>query len=200
VATPSATTPSTAPSAGVTPAPSAAPPSPSPVVPLEFTAAEARLRDQLRVDAQVACEPRRSNLPTGATAGIECRPGAAHIDRVGAFQFPDPAAALAAYVARLEAYGVELRSGECGAGIPGDGAWTPGDEPGSPLIEGRVGCFHDEFGTANFRLTCGDGRYIGVLGTDEAIAPLHEWAWTFDANYHGDVPSPPGICYGPGPG
>ena len=89
------------------------------------------------------------------------------------YGFATLADALAAYIARMASYGVALRSGDCQAGTAGDRAWTPGDGPdeGGDLPY-RIGCFLDENGTANVRLTCGDPetgvvgpiRYIGVLG------------------------------------
>jgi hypothetical protein len=55
-----------------------------------------------------------------------------------------------------------------------------------------VGCFLDQFGTANVRATCGT-TYIGILGRDEDLAALHEWAWAA-ADGEGPVSPKPGIC------
>ena len=127
--------------------------------------AERQLAFGIREDAQESCTPRRTELPTGATAGAECRPATGLVARVGVYAFPTEAEAFTAYKARLDQAGVALRSGDCEAGTKGDRAWVPGDGPteGGDLHQ-RSGCFHDENGTANIRVTCGDGRYIGVLG------------------------------------
>ncbi len=59
-------------------------------------------------------------------------------------------------------------------------------------VVGRSGCFLDDDGTANVRLTCGP-TYIGIVGRSGDLAALDEWAWRSEA---GQVPSgdPPGIC------
>ena len=86
-------------------------------------------------------------------------------------------------------------------------AWTPGDaEPtageGTILIDGLYyvpnwsGCFHDANGNANIRVTCGDGTYMGILGTTRDIAALDAWASKYPPDAEIDTPSPPGICYG----
>jgi hypothetical protein len=152
----------------------------------------------LRVDAQVRCEPRRTGLPEGATAGVECRVNSGPIARVGAYLFADPKVELAHYLARLEQYGVEPNTGACWDGTPGDSAWVPGDYewPEYELMNERSGCFLDENGIANARVLCG-GMYIGVLGTNADLRSLFRWTAEYDSNYPGDVPAPPGICYGP---
>src|SRR3712207_4237002 len=74
---PSPVSPATPVPATAVPAPSDDPaeepgtdPKPAPII---WTDAEYALLDGLRVDAQVDCSPRRTGLPEGATAGIECR-------------------------------------------------------------------------------------------------------------------------------
>ena len=100
--------------------------------------------------------------------------------------------------------GVDPASGDCSAGASGDAPWMPGDgTTGSAAdrvafggsdrwVVGRSGCFLDDDGTANVRLTCGS-TYIGIIGRSGDIAALHEWAWRSQA---GQVPpgEPPGIC------
>jgi hypothetical protein len=185
-------------SAPAKPAPTAAPADPEPTeAPVTFTEAEQRLVDRLRVNAAVDCAPRRSGLPAGATAGIECQVGTSLVDRVGAYQFPNDDRALDAYVERLEANGVQIRTAGCEDGNPGDQAWTPGDEDGSPLVPLRYGCFVDDEGLANERVICGNGRYIGIVGATGDIRALARWVGERDENYTYDTPAPPAICHGP---
>lgn len=162
----------------------------------------------LRADAQVDCAPRRSDLPPRAIAGVECRVGSDLVDRVGIYAFSSQADALLAYRVRLESVGVALRSGDCFAGKSGDFAWVPGDGlKAYGDLPYRLGCYRDENGNANIRLTCwgGDrgGVYIGVLGAKADIAALHDWAWRSAEGAVGYTPSSPGICndqgVGPGP-
>ncbi len=184
------------------PAPTAAPAKPDPTdePAVTFTDAEQRLLDHLRVNAAVDCAPRRSNLPAGATAAIECHVGTNLVDRVGAYQFPNDDAALDVYVERLEENGVQIRTGGCLDGNPGDQAWTPGDDDGRPLVPHRYGCFVDEDGLANERVICGEGRYIGIVGATRDIGALADWVSEPDENFAYDTPSAPAICYGPGGG
>src|SRR4051812_28427009 len=59
-----------------------------------LSAAERRLVEALRADVRPGCAPRRSNLPSDATAGIECKVGSSMVDRVGAYGFgPTPGSA-----------------------------------------------------------------------------------------------------------
>ena len=60
--------------------------------------------------------------------------------------------------------------GDCAAGKAGDSPWV--DEDGK--VGGRIGCFLDENGTANVRVTCGP-TYVGILGRDDDIAALVRW-------------------------
>ncbi len=87
------------------------------------------------------------------------------------------------------------------AWTPGDGEETGGAEgpvivDGRALVANRSGCFLDENGNANFRATCGDGTYIGVLGKASDLAALEAWAWVYPDDAEMDTPSPPGICSG----
>ena len=61
---------------------------------------------------------------------------------------------------------------------------------GLPYLPSRLGCFRDQFGTANIRVTCEDGTYIGVLGRTNNIRDLTAWA------YHPALEGEPGICVG----
>jgi hypothetical protein len=113
---------------------------------------------------------------------VECRVAKGPVQRVGAYRFDRPAEAETAYLNRLASYGVSPASGDCASGRSGDATWSP---------TGRSGCFLDENGTANVRVTC-DSTYIGVLGTDEAIADLYQWTWK-PAIPRPDG-EPPGVC------
>lgn len=163
----------------------------------------------LRTDAQIDCAPRRSDLPSRAIAGVECRVGSDLVDRIGIYAFSSQADALLAYRTRLDSVGVALRSGHCGEGVSGDSAWTPGDGPeyGGDLPY-RLGCYRDENDRANIRLTCWGGErggvYIGVLGATADIADLVEWVWRWpEGATNAYTPSSPRICndqgVGPGP-
>jgi hypothetical protein len=160
---------------------------------------------QLRPDAAKACAPRTAGLPSGSVAGIECRPSHdaadggldALVERVGAYRFSSPQDATTAYLERLATSGVTLGSGDCASGRSGDATWSEG-KPESVQFAGedwatdRVGCFLDQYGTANVRATCGT-TYIGILGRDEDLAALHEWAWAA-ADGEGPASPKPGIC------
>lgn len=105
--------------------------------------------------------------------------------------------AIGAYMARLEERGIALRSGDCPAGRPGDASWPdylPDEGPeGAGPSETRIGCFRDENGIANIRLTCYGDVYIGILGKGGDIAPLYAWAWRLQPGESPDR-DPPGIC------
>jgi hypothetical protein len=176
-----------------------------------FTDAEWALLGLIRPDARIDCAPRRTGLPSGATAGVECRPGTSVVERVGAYRFPSEQDAASTYLARMLDAGVSLRSGDCFDGMPGDGAWTPGDDEGevsagdpfgvvfdgTPYIVFRHGCFLNDAGMANFRATCGDGVYVGILGANDNFRLLTRWAWKFAPDVEQGTPSAPGICYQP---
>jgi hypothetical protein len=172
---------------------------------------EAALLDIIRSDARFACAPRRVDLPPAATAGIECAPDTDLVARVGAYQFPTDRDAAKVYFDRLAEYGVLPLSGDCAAGQPGDSAWTPGDgvlqpdDPAAIVVRGelyvthRAGCFPNENGIANYRVTCGRGISIGILGANGNLAALSEWAEMHVIGEESvDTPSPPGICHGSG--
>ncbi len=116
---------------------------------------------------------------------------------VGNYGFRSQEAALKTYIEQSRA---KTGSG-CEAGIvppaspatrpdPGDG--EAGDVPF------RIGCYRDDQGRANIRLTCwgGDrgGIYIGIVGTNSDLAALERWAWRFAKGNDGYAPSSPGIC------
>ena len=169
-----------------------------------FSAAEAALVAGLRPDAAIGCAPRRTRLPTRATAGVECQVNGAVARRIGLYGFRDARDAALAYFERLSAYQISPGSGDCASGSSGDKAWRPGDgTAGSeedrvsigdsgPLVLARIGCFVDEYGNANARVTCGS-VYVGILGRKDDLADIERWAWSSPG---GPVApgEPPGIC------
>jgi hypothetical protein len=169
-----------------------------------YTDVEADLVAGLRSDAAVNCAPRRKDLPVRAMAAVECRINSDPVARLGAYRFRDPGDAALTYFERLALSDVNPASGDCAAGASGDAPWMPGDgTTGSAAdrvafggddrwVVGRNGCFLDEDGTANVRLTCGP-TYIGIIGRGGDVAALYEWAWKSET---GRVPDgePPGIC------
>ena len=169
-----------------------------------YTADEAALLAGIRPDAAVRCAPRRKDLPVRATAAVECRVNSDPVGRFGVYRFRDARDAALTYLERLASYDVDPATGDCAAGTSGDAPWMPGDGTAGSAADrvafggsdrwvvGRSGCFLDEDGTANIRLTCGS-TYIGIVGRDGNLAALHAWAW---GPRDGRLPSgePPGIC------
>ena len=84
--------------------------------------------------------------------------------------------------------------------MPGDGEGNY-DDPGvfnfenEALRTDRIGCFKNENGIANVRVTC-DKAYIGVLGTRKDLSDLYVWTQNVPKGAPMDTPSPPGICLG----
>jgi hypothetical protein len=166
-----------------------------------LSAVQAELFATLREDAQVNCAP-RTDLPQNATDGIECILDSDLVQRVGVYRFDTLEAAAATYIARLAGYGVSLGSGNCEGGTPGDTAWAPGDGD----VPYRIGCFLNENGIANVRLTCGEYpsalgggvTYIGVLGAGSDLAALTAWSQQYPEGAELSVPTPPGLCVNDG--
>jgi hypothetical protein len=153
-----------------------------------YSADEASLFSGLRPDARFACAARRVDLPANAIAGIECSPQVKGIDRIGAYRFASQETLLNTYFARLADAGVKPRSGSCPE-RPGEGAYTPGDSD-ADVAANRNGCFINEFGNANYRFTApGAATYVGILGTDNDLAALRDWAWLGNE----DVPGSPTV-------
>jgi len=150
----------------------------------------------------VGCVPRRADLPPRAVLGVECHPPDPLVAAVGIYSFPTTAGAdpaMAAYLDRMKTAGVAPGSGDCVAGTPGDRAWPPslpdeGDSGG--LRPTRSGCFFDENGTANVRLTCYGELYVGVLGRARDLPALYAWGWRVAPGESTDR-DPPGICAAP---
>lgn len=197
---------SVAPVAPILPPASTSPGSTAPIPTL--SPAEETLRFYVREDVAVACRPRRTDLPPRATAGIECSLQSDLVERVGVYAFDSWEDQVGAYRDRLAAAGVEPRAGDCRHGVPGDANYWGVDElafepysaeseeyglvvGGLPYLQSRIGCFLDQFGNANVRITCDYGTYIGVLGRTSDIRDLTAWA------YHPALSGEPGLCVGP---
>ena len=172
--------------------------------PATFTAVEAALVSALRTDAAIGCAPRRVELPQRAIAGVECRVNGAVVTRVGAYHFGDARDAATTYLERLASSDVKPAAGDCPGGKSGDAAWMAGDRKAGkdsdrvyvgdtgPWVVGRIGCFLDENGTANVRLTCGT-TYVGILGRDADLADLDRFALA-SASGPTKAGKLPGIC------
>jgi hypothetical protein len=210
IASPPASLPAS-PTAGPPATPSAEPtanpePTTAPTPQPTFTPREQALLDMIRPDAREACTPHRANLPEAA-AGVECRPAKGPAARVGFYAYANDHDAATAYFARLAEHRVKPLSGDCVKGVPGDNAWLPGDlepelrdDPDAVVIDDnaymaqRDGCFLDG-GTANVRLTCDGGIYVGVLGRSDDLAALFDWTWSYAPGVEPSIPGAPGLCH-----
>jgi hypothetical protein len=197
--------PSAAPS--VTPRPSVAPPpatpapteipvvatpqpaSPRPTAP-GFTAAEQHLLDGVQRGTK-NCQPAggSGDLPKNAIAGIECDSTDPAVARVGFYAFANDEDMLTAYLARMNAEGVELDSGSCNDG-EAEGAYIPSEE----FALERAGCFLNDEGVANYRFTmAGDHVYLGILGNSADMVALETFAWQ---QPNADMPGIPTLWFG----
>ena len=201
--------PSVAPSAPPSVPPSVAPSAPPPSVAPSVTPAPSMTPDELalagylRVDARVDCVPRRTDLPPRAAFGIECHPDDPLVEAVGVYAFAFDGAndepARDTYLERLAEAKVTPGSGDCAAGTPGDAAWPsnlPDEGEDGGLRSTRAGCFLDQYGIANIRVTCYGDLYIGVLGRTKELALLNAWTWKVADGESVDR-DPPGICAAP---
>jgi hypothetical protein len=218
-AAPTSSAPSPTPQPGVTA--DAVDPQPDPTPDVDDggrTDYERELEGVLREDARVGCQPRRFDLPAGATAAVECRIASPLVERVAVYGFlatdrteDDDHTfldrAVFAYLDRMDRQGVLGATGDCIAGTPQDVSWM-GPEADSDASDAyiqverngrtfsvfRYGCFLNEQQVANFRATCGEGTYVGVLGRTSRLDELSAWALRW--------PDPemsfsrPGICAG----
>jgi hypothetical protein len=171
-------------------------PKPEATQAVTLSPAERDLVAELRDDAVVNCTPRRTDLPPRAVAGVECRPDSDVVERVGIYRFRSDEDAALAYLERMASYGVRLDTGRCDLGEPGDQSSGLEGGPtvvfdGKTLDARRNGCFLDENGIANYRLTCwGRALYVGVLGRTSDLAALNNWVQMGIA----ETPGPPPIC------
>jgi hypothetical protein len=157
---------------------------------------ERDLLTELRADAVVNCTRRRTDVPPRAIAGVECRPDSDLVARVGIYRFGTDEDAGLAYLERMASYGVALGTGRCELDEPGDSA---SELEGVPTVEfdGKIvdvwrhGCFRDQNGIANYRLTCwGRSLYVGVLGKTSDLAAQTQWVSIGEPQ----TPGPPPIC------
>ena len=189
--------PSAAPSTPVTPpspsaAPTASPDVASPPPPADFSPAERYLLGGIRRDV-VDCEPAggSDDLPRDAIGGIECRSTDPAVARIGFYLFADDAAMLDAYFRRMTAEGVAMDAGPC---RDGNGDGEMGHVPDEGISPDRTGCFVNDEGYANVRLTMsGTHVYIGILGRSADTAVLEDYAWRGNQ----DVPGSPTVWSAP---
>lgn len=129
----------------------------------------AGIRSDVR-DSDRGCRPRRSDLPPGATDGVECAVPEGPAEEVGAYLFPDDHSARAAYEARLREHGVDpFADGPC--------AFGAADVSVTSDVLPTGGCFTNEFGRPNLRMVWpGQNVLVGVLGRGGSIADLAGWA------------------------
>jgi hypothetical protein len=161
----------------VTPGPTVHPtakPTPRPTAPA-FNRAERYLIDGI-MRGEGDCSPVRGDrLPPGAIGGIDCDLVSTPVARMGYYLFRNDADMLDAYIARMDAEGVELESGGCISG-EGENAYTPW--AGDDIATYRHGCFINDDGYGNYRATLpGFHVYVGLLGRTAAVRPLEDWAW-----------------------
>jgi hypothetical protein len=169
-----------------TPAPTARPtpkPTPRPTAP-SFSRAERYLIEGI-MRGESDCSPMRSGLPARAIAGIDCDLVGSPAARMGYYLFKNEADMLNAYLARMDAEGIALESGGCLDG-EGEGAYIPW--AGDDIAPYRQGCFVNDEGYGNLRLTLpGAHVYVGLLGRSANMRSLDDWAWFGNE----DVPGTP---------
>ena len=143
-----------------------------------YTEQETFLFERFRDDARFACAARRTDLPERAVAGVVCSPDEAEtrgVDEVGAYLFQSDDDMLKTYFDRLADEGIRRRDGACPT-TPGEMSYHP-EAPGE-LAPARMGCFVNDFGNANLRITYPEEHvYVGVLGTDTDMSALWDWGW-----------------------
>lgn len=157
-----------------TPRPSAVPAPASPGSLADFTPEERYLFDGIRRGA-TACQPAGGSdeLPRDAMAGVECFSDDPRVARIGFYLFENDAEMLDAYFFRMRVEGVATDSGNCRDGEH-EGAYTPGEGE----IASRQGCFLNDEGYANYRVTQpGWHVYIGILGRMDDMPYLEDFAW-----------------------
>ena len=171
-------------------APTARPtPTPTPMPPPTWTKRERAIRDGIRADVRVGCEPRRHDLPPRTIAAVECQPGKDPVSRVGFYLFASAGDALDVYLARIRAEGVALGTNP-DDGPDSEGSTTCADNYAPDDIvhcRDREAFFVNSDGYANYRVVIGR-LYIGALGTNRDLYDLNEWAWRGSEGDPGDVP------------
>jgi hypothetical protein len=154
----------------------------------QATRGELLLLSGVRDDVLSTCIPRHHDVARGAIAAIECFPESRLVDSLAFYLFPDRGTMQDVYLARLGAEGVHMDTGDCGAGVPGEGADTPFADD---LLDGdRSGCFINRKGYANVRfIASGSPVYGAVLGETADVAKLMDWAYGGEPT-RGDTPRP----------
>ena len=127
------------------------------------------MREDIRAGDE-DCSPRRTDLPPGATDGVECRLDEGPAERVGAYLFPDDPAATSAYTVRLAEYGVDPSDQRvCRYGV----SPVPIVDDAAP----SAACFVNEFDRANLRMVWpGQSVLVGALGRTRSTEDLALWA------------------------
>lgn len=121
------------------------------------------------------CAPVRTDLPPRSGAGIECASDDPAVARIGFYYFDRDEDLLAAYAARMIREGVAMDSGPVCDERESEGPYVPWDGPDmAPL---RYGCFVNDEGYANLRITTGSAVYIGILGRTGDLDALQEFAF-----------------------
>ena len=107
---------------------------------------------------------------------------------MGFYRFADDEAMIAAYLARMEAEGVDLETGSCL-----DGEAEHAYVPNEGFAPERAGCFVNDDGFANYRYTVpGEHLYVGILGQSADAQVLESFAWKGNA----DTPGVPTLWFG----
>jgi hypothetical protein len=121
------------------------------------------------------CVPARDELPPRSRAGIECASDDRAVARIGFYLYDRDEDMVTAYIARMTREGVALESGDGCLELESEAAYVPW-EPGEigPM---RAGCFINDQGYANYRVTTGMGVYIGILGRNGDMGALADFAF-----------------------
>ena len=134
----------------------------------------------------MGCVPRRSDLPRGTIAAVECRPGVDGVARVGFYLFGSPDEAFDHYLARIRDEGLTYNREE------GRRRWElcwddygEGEQKQRHCRYRHAG-FVNSSGYANYRAVS-DALYIGVLGDNSDVQGLEDWSW---AGLDVDTPPP----------
>jgi hypothetical protein len=119
----------------------------------------------------IDCHPKRTDLPKGATGGIECRSDDVAVARLAFYVFDGSGEMVDAYLSRMAAEGIARDSHvDCRDGA-GERGYIPGES------DYRAGCFVNAEGYANYRATARDRVYVAILGRSADMTALEEFAW-----------------------
>lgn len=150
---------------------------------VSFSATEKILLEGVPKPIKTSCRPRRSDLPAGTLAALQCPPNASAV-RDLAYYLMSGNAATNVFKQRMSDNGVKGGSGQCRNGR----AAISEDVPGP----GALGCYLNTDGRANLRIVepasgCDQLKvgartlkipaiYVAVLGNDGDIRKLARWA------------------------